>query len=81
MANPSQAAEMAQVLDLRQVWFTDLLLLGFDPVAQEDKTKVRFCRCPHIHVHTLYILVHPPNVLIRYCTVPTELLYVTYTDR
>ena len=51
MANLSQAAEMAQVLDLRQVWFTDLLLLGFDPVAQEDKTKVRFCRCPHISVY------------------------------
>lgn len=42
--------EMPQVLDLRQIWFTNLLLLGFDPVGQEDKTKVRFSRYAHWRV-------------------------------
>lgn len=47
MAGLSMLTEMPQVLDLRQIWFTNLLLLGFDPVSQEDKTKVRFSRCAH----------------------------------
>ena len=44
MAGLTLSGEAAGVLEPRQVWFTNLLLLGFDPVAQEEKTKVHFCK-------------------------------------
>ncbi len=40
----SLLTEMPSVLDQREVWFTHLLLLGFDPVASEEKYKVTFTR-------------------------------------
>ena len=44
MANLSVSTEMPQSLDQRKIWFTNLLMLGFDHIAQEDKTKVHFCK-------------------------------------
>lgn len=53
MANQALTTDMQQVLDQRQVWFTNLLLLGFDTVAQEKKTKVNFCRFAYnFHMET-----------------------------
>ena len=36
--------ELPSVLDLREIWYTNLLLLGFDPIAMEEKFKTRFSR-------------------------------------
>ena len=40
----SLLTEMPNVLDVREVWFTHLLLLGFDPAASEEKSKIHFSR-------------------------------------
>jgi len=40
----SLLTEMPNVLDGREVWFTHLLLLGFDPAANEEKFRIHFTR-------------------------------------
>lgn len=40
----SLLTEMPNALDQREVWFTHLLLLGFDPLASEEKHKITFTR-------------------------------------
>jgi HAUS augmin-like complex subunit 6 len=60
MANLSASTEIPQSLDQRQIWFTNLLMLGFDPIAQEDKTKVRFCKemFGHINKKGMEVTLH-----------------------
>jgi len=43
----SLLTEMPNVLDGREVWFTHLLLLGFDPAANEEKFRIHFTRFVH----------------------------------
>ena len=43
----SLLTEMPNVLDGREVWFTHLLLLGFDPAANEEKFRIHFTRFGH----------------------------------
>ena len=33
---------MDDVLDIREIWFTNMLLLGFDPLQEETKHKISF---------------------------------------
>ena len=43
----SLLTEMPTVLDQREIWFTNLLLLGFDPLASEEKFSTPFSRYGH----------------------------------
>ncbi|CAI8048315.1 HAUS augmin-like complex subunit 6, partial [Geodia barretti] len=60
MANLSVSTEMPQSLDQRKIWFTNLLMLGFDHIAQEDKTKVHFCKemFGHINKKGTEVILH-----------------------
>lgn len=37
-------SKMAAALDWKEIWFTNVLLLGLDPIGQEKKHKVVFNR-------------------------------------
>ena len=37
-------AEAQMVMDIKEIWFTNMLLLKLDPFALEDKHKISFKR-------------------------------------
>lgn len=41
----SLLTEIPDVLDMRELWLSNMLLLGFDPIACEEKYKLPFTRC------------------------------------
>ena len=52
----SLLTEMPNVLDVREVMFTNLLLLGFDPAASEEKFKIHFSRYLHGNTAISFVL-------------------------
>ena len=42
--NMATLTEVPAALDMKEIWFTNMLLLGFDPLAQEEKHKLPFNR-------------------------------------
>ena len=42
--NMANLTETPAALDMKEIWFTNMLLLGFDPLAQEEKHKLPFNR-------------------------------------
>ena len=39
------------IKEYREVWFTNMLVLGFDPAATEDKLKVTFQKDMFVHIN------------------------------
>lgn len=42
--NMATLTEVPAALDMKEIWFTNMLLLGFNPLAQEEKHKLPFNR-------------------------------------
>ncbi|KAL5482190.1 hypothetical protein EMCRGX_G022485 [Ephydatia muelleri] len=47
----SLLTEIPDVLDMREIWLTNMLLLGFDPITCEEKYKIPFTRDMFVHIN------------------------------
>lgn len=58
--------------EYREVWFTNMLVLGFDPAASEEKFKVTFQKDMFVHINkkgsetVLYFLFSKFNSHLAY---------------